>query len=361
MAIDAFGNYYDPASSQAEREYAQRLSTQQGGGQIPSDVTFEGPNDYVPPAEQNQLFPKGLPDPQHQGGLAQLAAASRAYDQSKPPQETPPPAAPGAAAAGAPVQPGSTLGKTWYGGNEAAVGKMEKDWRQEEAIKGISKVVGRIVRDIATWGAGGAAGGAMGGAAGGAAAGGGAAGAGALGGMGGAAAGGAAAGGGAAAAGGGLAAGSAAGATSAAGGAGGAAAAPTFGQSFSAGWGGDSGASGMGGMLGRLARNYAQQYGYTPGGEGEGGSFNYMQMLQQMQGGGGGGGGGGGSKNEWDYPGKQDTGSSQMMGMGPKQDPASIVGAGLSILTGDPAGRSWASKIIGQRQQGLSNATIDWA
>src|SRR5215831_1849572 len=358
MAFDQFGNYYDATSSKQEREYAQGLGNQQGGGQIPSDITFEGPNDYVPPAEQNILFPKGLPDPQHQGGLAQLAASSRAYDQAwGTPQETPPLAgSAGAANAGAPVQPGSTLGKTWYGGNEAAVGHMEKSWRQEEAIKGISKVVGRIVRDVATMGYGAAAGGAAGAAGG---AGGGMAGAGAMGAMGGA--GGGAAAGGAAAGAAAPAAGGVGGARPVVGGGGGAAAAPTFGQSFSAGWGGDSSASGMGGTLGRLARNYAQQYGYTPGGaDGSGGSFNYMQMLQQLQGGGG-GGGGGGSKNEWDYPGKQDTGGGQMMGMGPKQDPASIVGSGLSILTGDPAGRSWASKIIGNRQQGLSNATIDWA
>ena len=44
-------------------------------------LDYESPSDYVDPAEQRMLFPQGLQDPGHEGGLEQTALASRVRDR----------------------------------------------------------------------------------------------------------------------------------------------------------------------------------------------------------------------------------------------------------------------------------------
>src|SRR5207247_10277816 len=63
------------AGGAGEASYLRSL-----GQQVPEGVTFEGPTSYVDPAEQQQLFPQGLPSAQHSGGLAQMSALSRYAD-----------------------------------------------------------------------------------------------------------------------------------------------------------------------------------------------------------------------------------------------------------------------------------------
>src|SRR5438034_5665639 len=63
------------ASGAGEASYLRSL-----GQQVPEGVTFEGPTSYMDPAEQQQLFPQGLPSAQRSGGLAQMSALSRYAD-----------------------------------------------------------------------------------------------------------------------------------------------------------------------------------------------------------------------------------------------------------------------------------------
>src|SRR5882724_12241392 len=68
---------------------------------ISQGINVEGPDTYVDPAEQQLLFPQGLPSPSQQGGLAQTATRSRLSDLlggvggaagAMQPQPAPPPA-----------------------------------------------------------------------------------------------------------------------------------------------------------------------------------------------------------------------------------------------------------------------------
>src|SRR5262245_30131489 len=132
IQYDQFGNPYNTESDIQQRQYLQS----QGEPPLPPDVKVEGPNDYISPQEQQTLFPSGLPTQQHSGALAQLARSSRAMDQA-PPTTSPAPQSPQTAAP-LPRQsttPGSSLGKTWYGGNEAAVAKLDERERNAGAIK----------------------------------------------------------------------------------------------------------------------------------------------------------------------------------------------------------------------------------
>lgn len=185
LAYDQSGMPYETTSDARERARLRAL----GQPDLPPDVTVEGPNDYMPPEEQQTLFPKGLPTTEKEGGLAALARASRSYDafnrnatQGPPPAATPPPQS-----ADAPdYQPQQ---RHWFTGADAALAKVDKQQREVQDIGQVAKAGGTLVRMAATYGAGGAGGmGGMG--AGGAGAGAGAAaGAGAEAGAGGAAAG----------------------------------------------------------------------------------------------------------------------------------------------------------------------------
>jgi hypothetical protein len=127
-------------------------------------TTFEGPTTPIDTQERNTLFPKGLPSPQHQGGLAQLAAQSMAggpaqelKNQTPGPEQHP--------------TTNTRAGQTkWLTNAPDAMAKADAGQRESRAYGDIGYSVGSAVRLAASAGAGGGAGaGAGGGAAGGAA------------------------------------------------------------------------------------------------------------------------------------------------------------------------------------------------
>src|SRR5437764_2253684 len=133
-------------------------------------LDYESPGDYVDPAEQRMLFPQGLQDPGHEGGLEQTALASRVRDRlGGPPPDTgaiPQPTAEEAAlrgrgtnagtaeAASAAPRPGATV---WGMHDPAAFAKADQAQRQSAALGSLGHSVGTLVRLAVLAGVGGAA------------------------------------------------------------------------------------------------------------------------------------------------------------------------------------------------------------
>lgn len=257
-----------------EREYIRDVLGQPDPGPMLDYDHATATSQPISQEEQDVLFPGGLDDPAHQGGLQRLAMGSRVNDAINSSASAYDPATAQAQNQTAPAQPQNTAPgyqgqkRTMATGAPDAWARAEKANRQMGASSSLAHSGGVLVRLIASAAAGGAAGGAGGGA-------GGAGGGGAFMGETGAADAGTAAGaesgaGFGADAGGGFSAdaGAADGGVGAGGGG-------SFGQDFMSGFKGQGG-GGWGGQLGQMARKKA------------------LSSLQSGGGGGGGGVGGGG-------------------------------------------------------------------
>src|SRR5213079_2020991 len=120
------------------------------GQQVPSGVTMEGPGDYVDPAEQQTLFPSGLPSRDKAGGLGQLSALSRYADLmgGGPGTGGTPGSPPHTAAAATPATPAGGQ-VNWMSDAPDAFAKTEQDKRQLQQWENLAGDVGKWVRTAA--------------------------------------------------------------------------------------------------------------------------------------------------------------------------------------------------------------------
>ena len=146
-----FGNTGAPAGAGADAEAARLRAL---GQEVPSGVTLEGPTSYVDPAEQQLLFPSGLPSQAHSGGLAQLSALSRYADLmgGGPGTGGTPGSPPHTAAATTPATPAGGQ-VNWMSDAPDAFAKTERDQRQLQQWENLAGDVGKWVRTAALAGA----------------------------------------------------------------------------------------------------------------------------------------------------------------------------------------------------------------
>ncbi len=149
--------------SAAEAEYLRRL-----GQPVPGGVDLVGPDDYLPRAEQELLFPTGLPGASKRGALGALALGSRIGDLGRAVEgllEERHRRMPTMDPASEQQQIEATVPeyrfgpKTWMTGAPDAIARGERAQRQAGATSELAGIVGKVVKLVASAAAGGAAGG----------------------------------------------------------------------------------------------------------------------------------------------------------------------------------------------------------